>query len=84
MIYPNGRKICGAFIACGLEPQGIIAMDFRSLEEAKEYVRTFKLSKKHVNSIKNYKIFAITQENLKILFETKQLQEYELFYDEFY
>ena len=38
MIYPNGKKICGAFVACGLEPQGIIAMDFRSLEEAKKYV----------------------------------------------
>lgn len=62
----------------------VLVQDFDNDEGAKEYVRTFKLSKKHVNSLKNYKIFAITQENLKILFDTKQLQEYELFYDEFY
>lgn len=34
------NKIVGGFIACGLEPQGIIAMDFSSLQEAQERVKT--------------------------------------------
>jgi hypothetical protein len=32
------KKIVGAFVACSLDPQSIIAMDFRSLEEAKRRV----------------------------------------------
>jgi hypothetical protein len=62
----------------------ILIQDFEHDKAAKDYIRIFKLSKKHVNNLKGYRIFAITQENLKILFETRQLQEYELFHDEFY
>lgn len=31
-------RIKGGFIACGLNPQGIIAMDFPNLDVAKQYV----------------------------------------------
>jgi tetratricopeptide (TPR) repeat protein len=52
--------------------------------KAKEYVRTFKKTKKHIQNLQGSKMFLITQENLKILFETQKLQDYELFYTEFY
>lgn len=34
------HKIVGAFVLCGLEPQGIIDMGCRSLEAARECVAT--------------------------------------------
>jgi len=68
----------------GEDQDMILIQDFEQDDAAKEYIRIFKLSKKHVNNLKGYRIFAITQENLKTLFETRLLQEYELFHDEFY
>ena len=38
MIYPNGNNIVGAFIGCGLDPEGIIAMNFPSLKVAQDYI----------------------------------------------
>jgi hypothetical protein len=52
--------------------------------KAKEYVRTFKATRKHLMDLQKAKIMVITQENMKVLFDTKKMQEYETFYDEFY
>lgn len=41
------HKIVGGFIACGLEPEGIIAMDFSSLTEAQEYVKKLEPKPSH-------------------------------------
>ena len=62
----------------------ILVQEFPNDMKAKEYVRTFKATRKHLMDLQKAKIMVITQENMKILFETKKLQEYETFYDEFY
>jgi hypothetical protein len=51
---------------------------------AKEYIRIYKSTRKHLFELQNSKILAITQENLRTLFETEKLKEYEDFYLEFY
>jgi tetratricopeptide (TPR) repeat protein len=62
----------------------ILVQEFPNDMKAKEYVRTYKATRKHLMDLQKAKILVITQENMKILFETKKLQEYETFYDEFY
>lgn len=62
----------------------ILVQEFPNDMKAKEYVRTYKATRKHLMDLQQAKILVITQENLKILFETKKLQEYETFYDEYY
>jgi len=52
--------------------------------KAAEYLRTFKATRKYLLDMQKSKILIITQENMKILFETKKLAEYEIFYDEYY
>jgi hypothetical protein len=62
----------------------VLIEDFKTDLEAKEYVRTYKATRKHLLDLQNAKLFAITQENLKTLFETQKLKEYEDFYDQYY
>jgi tetratricopeptide (TPR) repeat protein len=62
----------------------ILVQDFDNDVTALKYVRIFKSTRKHLLDLQKAKIMVITQENLKILFENKMLQEYETFYDEFY
>jgi len=66
------------------EQSVILVQEFPTDVKAAEFVRVYKSTRKHLMDLQNAKIMVITQENMKILFETKQLQEYELFYDEFY
>jgi hypothetical protein len=51
---------------------------------AGDYVRTFKKTRKHLLDLQNAKILYISQENMKVLFETKKLVEYEAFFEEYY
>jgi phosphoribosylaminoimidazolecarboxamide formyltransferase/IMP cyclohydrolase len=63
---------------------GFLVQDFDNDVTALKYVRIFKSTRKHLLDLQKAKIMVITQENLKLLFENKLLQEYETFYDEFY
>jgi hypothetical protein len=58
--------------------------EFETDLKAIEYIRVFKNTRKHLLDLQKAKIVAITRDNLKILFETQKLQEYEDFMLEFY
>ncbi len=62
----------------------ILVQDFATDLKAKEYLRVFKQTRKHLLDLQKAKILIITQENMKVLFESKNLAEYELFHDENY
>ncbi len=62
----------------------ILLEEFESDLKAIEYVRRFKETRKHLLDLQKAKIIIITRDNLKILFETKKLQEYEDFALEYY
>ncbi len=58
-------KIVGAFVACGLEPQGIIAMNFRSLKQAQDKVATLDPKPSH------WCLSGMCNDELKTLYEEK-------------
>lgn len=62
----------------------VLVDDFKTDLEAKEYMRTFKATRKHLFELQNAKTLLITKENLKTLFQTQQLKEYEEFCEEYY
>ncbi len=62
----------------------VLIQEFDTDLKAKDYVRVFHNTRKHLFELQKAKIMVITQENMRILFETKKLQEYEDFYMEHY
>jgi hypothetical protein len=62
----------------------ILIEEFETDLKAKEYIRVFKNTRKHLLDLQKAKIVLITRDNLKILFETKKLEEYEDFVLEYY
>lgn len=66
------------------EKSVILVRDFEDETDAAEYLRVYKKTKKHLMDMQKFKIIYISQENMKLLFETQKLAEYELFFDEFY
>lgn len=62
----------------------LLVQEFPTDLKATEYIRVFKATRKHLLDLQNAKIVVITQENMKILFERKNVKEYEDFFDEFY
>lgn len=62
----------------------ILIQDFENDSKAASFVRVYKSTRKHLMDLQNAKIMIITQENMRILFETKKLAEYQTFYDEYY
>jgi hypothetical protein len=62
----------------------ILVQEFKDDVTASNYIRIFKSTRKHLLDLQKAKIMVITQDNMKLLFENKLLQEYETFYDEFY
>ncbi len=67
------------------EDQSVVIIDkFENDLDAKEYMRTFKATRKHLMELQNAKTILITQPNLKTLFETRKLKEYEEFCEEYY
>jgi len=62
----------------------ILVNDFETEADGTEYIRVYKKTRKYLLDLQNAKIFMITQENMKILFEKQNLAEYEKFYEEFY
>lgn len=62
----------------------VMVGDFATDKDAKEYIRTYKKTRKHLLDLQNAKTLIITPKNLKLLFETKELQQYETFFQEYY
>lgn len=62
----------------------ILISDFEKESDASEYIRVYKKTRKHLLDLQNAKILMITPENLKILFQKRNLAEYEKFYEEYY
>lgn len=67
----------------GKDQNVIVIKDFTETKAA-EYMRTFKKTKKNVQSLHESKMYAISQDNLKLLFESQKLTEFEDFYSEFF
>lgn len=61
------------------DDQSVIVVKTFKEKDAASYVRQFKKTKKYLEDMKDAKIIYITVENLRILFETKMLEEYESF-----
>ncbi len=68
----------------GTDQSVVLIEDFAGDSKAKEYVRVYKSTRKHLLDLQNAKILAITKDNLKVLFQTQNLDEYEIFYEENY
>ena len=68
----------------GSDQSIIIVEDFESDLKSLEYIRVFKNTRKYLLDLQKAKIVPITKENLRILFETQKLKEYEDFILEYY
>ena len=62
----------------------ILITGFKDESEANEYIRVYKKTRKYLLNLQNAKIFIITSDNMKILFQKQNLEEYENYYDEYY
>ena len=58
--------------------------EFQDVNEANDYLRVFKSSKKQKLDLTKLSLYLISKENLKILFEKQNLDAYESFYEENY
>jgi len=66
------------------EQSVVLVKDFKTEREAAEYISTYKKTKKHLMELQKANITYISLENMKVLFETQKLPEYEIFFDENY
>lgn len=57
----------------------IFVEEFENQEIVQEYLSTFKSTRKHITKLHNNTIIIISKKNLKTLFETQNLSEYETF-----
>lgn len=81
--FPNSKaKVTSNLF--GSNQNVVMVAEFPKLADAKEYVRKYKATKKHLLNLQEAKIIIISPKNLKILFESKELKQYELFYQEYY
>jgi hypothetical protein len=62
----------------------ILVQKFKDGDAAADYVRAFKATRKHLMDLQKAKILIITQDNMKVLFEKQNLQEYMIFFEENY
>lgn len=62
----------------------VLIDDFETEMKAINYVRIYKSTRKHLLDLQKAKTIIISQENLRILFQTQKLKEYDDFYDEYY
>jgi len=67
------------------DDQSVIFVEgFETDLKATEYIRIFKSTRKHLLDLQKAKIILISRDNMKILFETRKLEEYEDFMLEYY
>lgn len=62
----------------------IVIGEFADESAATKYIRVYKETRKYLLDLQNAKIVMITDENMKTLFQNKNLEEYEKFYEEYY
>jgi hypothetical protein len=62
----------------------ILVKEFKSEDEAAMYLAQFKKTKKHLLDLQKAKIVFISTPNMKTLFETMKLEEYERFFEDKY
>lgn len=62
----------------------IMVGEFPNEKDAKEYTKKYKGTRKYLLDLQNAKTLIITGKNLKLLFDTKELEQYETFYQEYY
>ena len=62
----------------------ILVKTFQNEDQAAMYVSQFKKTKKHLGDLQKAKVLYISDDNLKTLFETMKLEEYEIFFDDKY
>ena len=62
------------------ESQMVVVREFQSINEAKEYIKNFERTKKHVVPYKTRKLLFISDENFKIFMREKNSDEYEKFF----
>lgn len=62
----------------------ILLQDFETENEAKDYVRKYKTTRKYLLDLQNAEIIIITAKNMKLLFDSKELEQYKNFFDEYY
>ncbi len=62
----------------------ILVREFEDEMAALDYLRTYKATKKHLLDMQKFKIICIDDANMKTLFETEKLDEYMVFFDEYY
>jgi hypothetical protein len=68
----------------GTDQNIILVQEFETDLKALEYIRVFKNTRKYLFDLNKAKSLVITQDNLRLLFETQKLKEYEDFYLEYY
>ncbi len=68
----------------GSDQSIVLVKEFENESKAGDYIRKYKATRKHLLDLQNAKILPITSENLKVLFQKRNLEEYEKFYDEYY
>ncbi|MBL1279878.1 MAG: hypothetical protein COA33_006385 [Fluviicola sp.] len=62
----------------------ILISSFDTEAKATEYIRVYKKTRKYLLDLQNAKIFMISIDNMKILFQKQNLEVYENYYDEYY
>lgn len=62
----------------------ILLQDFETENNAKDYVRKYKGTRKYLLDLQNAEIIIITAKNMKLLFDSRELEQYKNFYDEYY
>ncbi len=68
----------------GKDQSVVIVSDFEKESDASDYIRVYKKTRKYLLNLQNNKIFMISKDNLKILFQKQNRILYEEYYDEYY
>ena len=62
----------------------ILVKEFENIKSAQEYINSYKAGYEILDEFQNNKIYSIGRENLKILIETSNFEEYKSFFNDFY
>lgn len=81
--FPKSRAKISTNLYGGTQNVVMVA-EFATVSEAKDYIRTYKKTRKYLLDLQNAKTLIISPKNLKLLFEKKELGQYETFYQEYY
>ncbi len=68
----------------GKDQSVVMISEFEKESDASEYIRVYKKTRKYLLDLQHNKIFMISKDNLKILFQKQNLNLYEEYYEEYY